>query len=150
MALTDILCRTAKPKEKQYKLADSRGMFMLVMPNGAKYWRLKYRISGKEKILALGVYPEVPLKEARDKRDSARKQISNGLDPSKAKKEEKLQIQVKSENSFEAIAREWHSKQQASWTAISAIFNIHYSDNEIIKITKPIKELLKCENSSSL
>jgi len=86
MALTDILCKTAKPKDKQYKLADSGGMFLLIMPNGARYWRLKYRIAGKEKILALGVYPEVSLKEARDKRDAARKQISSGIDPSLAKK----------------------------------------------------------------
>ena len=65
MALTDTKIRQAKPKEKDYKLSDARGMFLLVTKNGAKYWRMKYRIGGKEKLLALGVYPEVTLKHAR-------------------------------------------------------------------------------------
>lgn len=115
MPLTDIICKNAKPKEKPYKLADSGGMFLLVMSNGSKYWRLKYRFVGKEKVLAMGVYPDVSLKEARDKRDSAKKQISSGIDPSQNKKEEKLQVIIKTVNTFEAIAREWHGKQGANW-----------------------------------
>ncbi|WP_146256450.1 Arm DNA-binding domain-containing protein, partial [Morganella morganii] len=78
MALTDAKIRAAKPKEKPYKLADSGNMFLLVHPNGSRYWRLRYRFQGKEKTLALGIYPELSLSDARDKRDSARKQIAEG------------------------------------------------------------------------
>ncbi|EFD5410503.1 DUF4102 domain-containing protein, partial [Escherichia coli] len=73
MALTDAKIRAAKPTDKAYKLTDGTGMFLLVHPNGSRYWRLRYRILGKEKTLALGVYPEVSLSEARTKRDEARK-----------------------------------------------------------------------------
>ncbi|WP_251363381.1 Arm DNA-binding domain-containing protein, partial [Escherichia coli] len=76
MALTDAKIRAAKPTDKAYKLTDGAGMFLLVHPNGSRYWRLRYRILGKEKTLALGVYPEVSLSEARTKRDEARKLIS--------------------------------------------------------------------------
>ena len=81
MALTDAKIRAAKPTDKAYKLTDGAGMFLLVHPNGSRYWRLRYRILGKEKTLALGVYPEVSLSEARTKRDEARKLISEGVDP---------------------------------------------------------------------
>ena len=73
MALTDIAAKQGKPRDKAYKLADSAGLYLLIQPNGAKYWRLKYRINGKEKVLALGVYPEVGLATARARRDDARK-----------------------------------------------------------------------------
>lgn len=79
MALTDAKIRAAKPTDKAYKLTDGAGMFLLVHPNGSRYWRLRYRILGKEKTTALGVYPEVSLSEARTKRDEARKLISEGL-----------------------------------------------------------------------
>ncbi|MCV9880603.1 Arm DNA-binding domain-containing protein, partial [Brenneria izbisi] len=81
MALTDIKVRSAKPEEKPYKLTDGNGMFLLVHTNGSKYWCLRYRSDGKEKTLALGVYPEVSLSEARQKRDDARKLIAAGVDP---------------------------------------------------------------------
>ena len=116
MPLTDIIVKNAKPKEKQYKLADEKGMRLLIHPNGSKYWQLKYRFSGKEKLLSLGVYPEVSLKEARDKRDAARKQMQEGLDPSHEKKLSKLTKALSAENSFENIAREWHQKQAARLT----------------------------------
>lgn len=86
MALTDAKIRAAKPDEKPYKLADSGNMFLLVHPNGSRYWRLRYRFLGKEKTLALGVYPEVSLSEAREKRDAARKQIAEGTDPCEQKR----------------------------------------------------------------
>ena len=85
MALTDAKIRAAKPTDKAYKLTDGAGMFLLVHPNGSRYWRLRYRILGKEKTLALGVYPEVSLSEARTKRDEARKLISEGVDPCEQK-----------------------------------------------------------------
>ncbi len=87
--LTDTSVKSSKPKESPYKLSDGGGMYLLVKPNGGKYWHLAYRFNDKQKLLALGVYPEVSLKEARLKRDEARKQLKDGKDPSEAKKEEK-------------------------------------------------------------
>lgn len=115
MALTDIKCKNAKPTDKPQKLGDSGGLYLHVMPNGAKYWRMKYRIHGKEKLLALGVYPETTLSEARDKRDAARKLVAQGTDPSAQKKEEKHLAALNAENTFEPLAREWHSKNKAKW-----------------------------------
>lgn len=89
MALTDVKVKTAKPKEKPYKLADSGGMYLLINANGSKYWRMKYRFAGKEKMLSIGVYPDVTLADAREKRSEARKILAAGGDPGEAKKEEK-------------------------------------------------------------
>ena len=83
-------------------------MYLEVMPNGSRYWRLKYRVGGKEKRLALGVYPEVTLAEARDKRADARKLLAAGIDPSVAKIERKYLTAQNTTNTFEAVAREWH------------------------------------------
>ena len=112
--LTDPACRHAKPKDKPYKLADEKGMYLEVMPSGSKYWRMKYRHAGKENRLALGVYPEVSLSEARDKRDEARKQLKEGSDPSAFKKESKQAAKVATANSFEPIAREWLEHRSTS------------------------------------
>ena len=89
MALTDIKVKTAKPKDKPYKLADGGGMYLLINTNGSKYWRMKYRFAGKEKMLSIGVYPDVTLADAREKRSEARKLLAAGGDPGEAKKEEK-------------------------------------------------------------
>jgi integrase len=113
MALSDTQCKNAKPKEKPYKLADEKGMFLLVNPNGSKYFRLKYRFDGKEKTLALGVYPEISLKQARDKRDNARKQIADDIDPGEHKKAVKQSRAESLANSFEVIAREWYERNMA-------------------------------------
>lgn len=127
--LTDIAVRSAKAKEKPYKLADGKGLYLEVSPNGSKWWRLKYRFDGKEKKLALGVYPEVPLASrkdkksgtwiegARDKRDRARQLLADGIDPAAARKSEKTSRALLAANSFEAIAREWHTSRLSSWTA---------------------------------
>lgn len=117
MKLTATECKNAKPKDKPYKLADGGGMFLLVQPTGARYWRLKYRYANKEKLLALGVFPEVSLSEARQKRDAARKVLDAGDDPSNVKREKKRQTIEKSEQTFERVAREWHKKGSAKWTA---------------------------------
>jgi len=114
--LTDTTCRTAKPRDKSYKLSDEKGMYLEVMPNSSKYWRLKFRIAGKEKRLALGVYPETSLAEARAKRDDARRLILAGGDPSAAKKEEKRMAKIATANSFEAIAREWLEHIRDKWS----------------------------------
>jgi integrase len=114
--LTNPACKNAKAKRKAYKLYDERGLFLLIHPNGSKYWRLKYRISRKEKLLALGVYPEVSLASARDKRDEARKLHGAGVDPSAAKQEEKRTKLLASANSFEAICREWLEHIRHKWS----------------------------------
>lgn len=107
---------TAKPKEKPYKLSDGGGLYLLINPNGTKYWRLKYRINNKEKLLALGVYPDVPLAIARTRREDARKIIAAGGDPNETKKEEKAALKASIENTFEAAAREWHKYKCPNWT----------------------------------
>ncbi|NBV74756.1 MAG: DUF4102 domain-containing protein [Methylococcaceae bacterium] len=116
MSLTDVSVKAAKPLlDKSYKLADEKGMYLLVHPNGSKYFRLKYRFAGKEKTLALGVYPELTLKQARDKRDHARKQLSDGIDPGELRKAIK-QSRVDSDvNGFEVVAREWGQKMVSKW-----------------------------------
>ena len=90
MALTDTTIRTAKPQATQYKLHDEKGLFVIVRPTGGKLWRLKYRFQGKEQQLSLGRYPEVGLKDARQRRDEARQMLAEGKDPSTEKKREKL------------------------------------------------------------
>ena len=120
MALSDSKIRTAKPKEKPYKLGDAGGLYLEVSPAGGKLWRLKYRIDGKEKRLALGTYPEVSLADVRDKREAARKQLAEGIDPGEAKKAVKAARAEKLANSFEAIAREWHSRQKQNWSVANA------------------------------
>mgnify|MGYP001311739426 CR=1 FL=1 len=113
MPLTATEVKQAKPKDKDYKLSDEKGLFLLVKKNGAKYWRWKYRFAKKEKLLALGVFPEVSLKEARNKRDDARKLLSNGSDPSAVKQAQKQAILTAHENTFELIAREWFKTKMA-------------------------------------
>ncbi|MHC0025670.1 tyrosine-type recombinase/integrase [Enterobacter vonholyi] len=107
MALTDIKFRTAKPMDKQYKLTDGNGMHLLVHPNGSKYWRLQYRFDGKQKMLALGVYPEITLADARSRRDEARKLLANGVDPGDKKKSDK--VEQRKAHTFKEVAIEWHS-----------------------------------------
>ncbi|OJT44516.1 tyrosine-type recombinase/integrase [Serratia plymuthica] len=116
MPLTDIKVKTAKPMDKAYKLTDGGGMYLLVKPNGSKYWRLKYRFVGKEKMLSIGVYPDVSLADARQKRDEARKILAAGGDPGEVKKADKLAQKLSTENTFEAIAREWHKQKADRWS----------------------------------
>jgi integrase len=115
MALTDVAAKSAKPREKAYKLSDEKGMFLLVTPAGSKWWRLKYRFAGKEKLLSLGVYPEIGVRDARDRRDAARKLLLNGIDPSIDRQMQKAASSERSENSFERVAREWFAKFSPKW-----------------------------------
>ena len=115
MSLSDVKIRNSKPKEKQTKLFDSGGLFVLVTPQGSKLWRMKYRYDGKEKLLALGPYPEVSLADARVKKDMARKQLASGIDPGAVRKAQKWAEAAETET-FEVIAREWHTKFTPSWT----------------------------------
>jgi Arm DNA-binding domain len=112
MALTDTRIRTAKPRPKPYKLSDGGGMYLLVMPDGARYWRMDYRFVGKRRTLALGVYPTLSLLEARARREDARASLAQDFDPSVVKKARKRAAKVACENTFEAIAREWIANQR--------------------------------------
>ena len=107
MRLTDIEIKNAKPRDKLYKLTDGQGMFAVVMPNGGKYWRYKYRYGSKEKLLSLGTYPEVSLKEARDKRGEAKKLLEKNIDPALDRKKSRISAFQNTENTFEKLAREW-------------------------------------------
>ncbi|MDR5855980.1 integrase arm-type DNA-binding domain-containing protein [Caballeronia sp. LZ062] len=117
MALTDVNVRNAKPRDKLYRLFDERGMYLEISTTGGKWWRLKYRFGGKEKRLSLGVYPDVGLKEARDRRDEARKLLAKGVDPSIERKVQKAATIERAANSFEAVAREWFARQAPGWAA---------------------------------
>ena len=107
MPLTATAVKQAKAKEKPYKLSDEKGMFLLVNPNGSKYWRFKYRFAGKEKLFAIGVYPDVSLSDARDKRDDARKLLAHDVDPGVTKRHRKQAQVVEGANSFKVVATEW-------------------------------------------
>ena len=115
MPLTDVTIKNAKLREKPYKLHDEKGLYVLVTRSG-KYFRFDFRILNKRKTLALGVYPDTSLSDARGKRDDARKLIAREVDPCELKKIEKRAKLIRATNSFEAIAREWISKQAGSWT----------------------------------
>jgi integrase len=117
MALTQVGIRNTKPREKAYKLADEKGLFLFVTPSGGKYWRFKYRFGGKEKKLAFGVYPEISLAEARERRDQARKLLTNDVDPGVVKQATKNAIVQATENSFQLVALEWYAKFSAKWVA---------------------------------
>ena len=121
MALTLVAIKNAKPRSKAYKLADELGLYLLVKPDGARYWRLKYRFAGKEKLLALGVFPAVSLAEARDRRDEAKRSLRDGDDPGAARKERKIEVKHQAANTFRAVAAEWLEKQRGRWTAAHAL-----------------------------
>lgn len=112
MALTDVGIRNAKPGPKPVKLADGGGLHLLVSPSGGKLWRLKYRLDGKEKQLAIGAYPAIGLSEARRRRDQAREQIARGKDPSLEKRRDKARSRMEAENTFNAIAAEYAAKRK--------------------------------------
>lgn len=113
MKLSDTTIRNAKPSAKPTKMADGRGLYLLLQPNGARWWRLKYRIDGREKLLSLGTYPDVGLKLARQRRDEARELIAQDIDPSAAKQAAK--VSRASAEGFESVAREWFETQRGEW-----------------------------------
>ncbi len=115
MSLTDTAVRNAKPGTKPIKLSDERGMYLEVSPAGGKWWRLKYRFQGKEKRLSLGVYPDVSLKDARERRDTARKLLADGIDPSANRQAQKAAQADLAVNSFQVVAREWFAKFSPNW-----------------------------------
>lgn len=124
MALTDVAVRNAKPGEKPVKLSDGEGMFLLVTPAGGKLWRLKYRVGGREKLLAMGAYPEVSLAEARNRRRDARELIASGKDPSREKQRAKRRAHMDAGNTFAAITAEYCAKRkrdgEGGWSPATA------------------------------
>jgi hypothetical protein len=122
MALTDIKLRSLKggikpdgtATSKNYKVTDEKGLYIEVTPKGGKRWRFKYRFGGKEKLLSLGVYPEVGLKSAREQRDNFKKLLAGGVDPSSERKAEKLTHQLG--DTFKDIADEWYQKHSPNWS----------------------------------
>jgi len=120
--LTNTAILNAKPSTKPRKLPDEKGLFLLISPNGGKWWRLKYRFGGKEKLLSLGTYPEVSLADARERRSVARKLLAQGVDPGAARKEEQA-TSAEDARTFEVVALEWYEKQRPGWTESTA-YNI--------------------------
>lgn len=111
MALTDTKVRSAKPEAKEYSLVDGDGMFLLIHPNGSKYWRFRFRFGGKQHLMAFGVYPETSLADARQKREEARRLVAAGVDPREHKRAIKVE-QAKEVITFESVARDWHASNQ--------------------------------------
>lgn len=143
MPLTDIAIRTAKLKDKPYKLSDAGGLYLLIQPNGSKYWRLKYRFAGKEKLLSIGVYPVINLSEAREKSLDAKKLLVSNIDPAQSKKEDKLNQLINTEHSFETIAHDWHNNQKQRWSEGHAISIYKRLQADIFPLlgSKPINEI---------
>lgn len=131
MKLTARQIDSAKPKEKSYKLSDGGGMYLEIFPNGAKSWRLKYRIAGKEKRVVFGAYPLLSLAEARQKRSEAKKLLLEGGDPSQQKQDIKAAKILAVNNSFELIALEWHEHKKPSWSKGYATDILEYLKKDI-------------------
>ncbi|HDL6968847.1 TPA: tyrosine-type recombinase/integrase [Yersinia enterocolitica] len=143
---------TAKRKEKPYKLSDGGGLFLLVNTNGSRYWRLKYRIAGKEKLLSIGVYPDITLAEARAKRDEAKRILAAGGDPSEEKKADKQAKKVSIDNTFEALAREWHAYKRPNWSKGYADDLMESFENDIFPYVgkRPVAEIKPLEMLETL
>lgn len=114
MPLSEMAVRNAKPKERPYKLYDERGLFLLVNPNGSRWWRWKYRYANREKLLSLGTYPDVSLKKARDRRDEARAQLVDDLDPAQVRRAAKTAAAAEQET-FATVAQEWLQRRSNAW-----------------------------------
>ncbi len=133
MPLTDTACRNAKAleKSKPIKLFDERGLFLIVTPKGGKWWRFKYRFEGKEKLLSLGTYPDVPLADARERREAARKLLAQGTDPGAARKEGQAKAEADA-LTFEVVARQWYEKKRPFWTPGTAERILRRLDKDLL------------------
>lgn len=135
MNLTDLKCKTAKPQKNPRKISDGGGMYLEVMPNGSKYWRLKYRmkVNGKpkEKRLSIGVYPQVSLKQARERREEAKRLLSEGKDPSIEKQKRQLLVEQNNSCTFKAVALDWYNNRKDMWKPRYAAEVITRLENDI-------------------
>ena len=143
MPLTDASLRNLKAAAKSRKIADSKGLYIEVAPSGGKWWRLKYRFRSKEKRISLGVYPDITLREARDRRDDARKLLARGIDPSEHRQAEKKAAAERSTNDFESIAREWFSKHSKNWAKSHSDRIIRRLERDVFPYlaSRPISEI---------
>ncbi|MDD5300366.1 MAG: integrase arm-type DNA-binding domain-containing protein [Gallionella sp.] len=151
MPLTDTAIKNAKPSDKAFRLHDERGLYLEISPAGGKWWRFKYRYDSKEKRLSLGVYPDVSLKDARQRRDGARKLLADGVDPGENRKAVKATKTERGANSFEVIAREWFTKFKPRWAESHSDKIIKRFENDVFPWlgSRPIaeitaQELLQC------
>jgi hypothetical protein len=143
MPLTDVKCRNSKGQSRPYKLSDGGGLYLLVNPDGAKYWRLAYRWHGKQRSLALGIYPAVGLMEARTGRDDAKRNLAANVDPSAAKRKRKRAAKLATGNTFEAVAREWHENWKGGRTPYYAGQILRRLEADVFPVIgrRPIAEL---------
>ncbi|NBB88873.1 MAG: integrase arm-type DNA-binding domain-containing protein [Bacteroidetes bacterium] len=143
MKLTDKKCKTATREKDGTKLSDGKGLYLALHQNGSKYWRYKYRIDGKEKLLSLGVYPEISLAEARERHRQAHKMVSDGIDPQQEKKQQTRERRINAANTFEAVAREWHGRhsQKISEKYSNTILLRMESDIFPVIGNRPIRDL---------
>lgn len=147
MKLTIRQIDTQKPRDRAFKLSDGGGLYLLVNPNGSRYWRLKYRFAGKEKLLAVGVYPDVTLAQARSRREEAKKLLGEGKDPAQERKLDKLSRQIEVESSFEAIAREWYKRRFDNWSVSYREEMMRTFEKDVFPFIghRPIKEIKPLE-----
>jgi len=142
MALTDSAIKAAKPKSTQYKLYDEKGLLLIVRPTGGKLWRLKYRFAGKEQQLSIGTYPEVALREARERRDAARKMLAEGKDPGVEKKRAAVAAAISAENTFKVVAEEFIAKRQREGMADATVAKARWHLDRLDKLhSRPIAEI---------
>jgi integrase len=143
MPLTDTAIRNVKPGEKPVRLFDGGGLYLEVAPSGGKWWRLKYRIHGKEKRLSLGTYPEVGLRDARDRRDEARRLLAAGTDPSAVRKAERTVQKIAALNTLEAVSRDWLKHRASAWTPGTLEAITSSLENHVFKTlgARPVAEI---------
>ncbi|GLY61088.1 integrase [Pectobacterium carotovorum subsp. carotovorum] len=147
MLLTDLKIKKAKAQDKPYTLNDGGGLSLLIDPKGTKGWRFRYRFANKPKLISFGTYDAVSLADARKKRDEARSMLANGINPSDARRADKLSLLFSTENTFEAVAREWHTSKLTTWSEGYAKEVIHYLEKEIFPFLgkRPIDQITPLE-----
>jgi integrase len=150
--LTKFLIENAKPDAKPRRLSDGRGLYLEIAPSGGKWWRFKYRLAGKERRISLGVYPDVGLAEARERREQARKHVAAGLDPGQQRRAEKLALAERTENTFAAVAQEWFGLFSPKWVETHATKVLGRLENDLVPWlgARPVRDITAPEVLSVL